>query len=182
MKRTLLNILCGILVAALLIAAVCIGAVRGWGQERANTLRVLTVGELAPSLEERAMDAANLAVVVARHLDPSDERLTRLQELRALLSSQQNADQLVQAIAELSTLADSLAEELPQLASMQASARDQAYLSTLSRTLGESAEFSEAYAIIVRNFNNKLINSPTGWIARLLGVQTIELPEGGFSQ
>ena len=41
MKQTLLNILCGILCAALLAGAVCIGAVRGWGQERANALLAL---------------------------------------------------------------------------------------------------------------------------------------------
>ena len=182
MKQTLLNILCGILCAALIIGALCIGAVRGWEQERANTLQALSTGELAPSLKERAMDAANLAVVVSRHLDASDPRLTRLQELRALLSSDASSDMLVQADAELSTLIDKLAEELPQLASLQASARDQAYLSTLSRTLRESTELTEAYAIIVRNYNNRLINSPTGWIARLLGVSVIELPEGGSAQ
>lgn len=176
MKQTLLNILCGILCAALIIGAVCIGAVRGWEQERANTLRTLSTGELAASLEERVMDAANLIVVVSRHLDPADERLTRLQELYVTLSSQASADALVQADAELSTLISRLEQELPELASIQASARDQAYISTLSRSLRETPDFSEAYAIIVRNFNNQLINSPTGWIARLLGVQTIELP------
>ena len=182
MKRTLLNILCGILCAALLVGAVCIGAVRGWGQERANTLRTLSGGELAPSLEERAMDAANLIVVLSRHLEPSDERLKRLQELRVILSSQADADTLVRADAELSTLVSALEQELPQLASLQASARDQAYASTLSRTLRESTELSEAYEIIVRNYNNKLIQSPTGWIARLFGVRPIELPEGGAAQ
>ena len=176
MKQTLLNILCGILCAALIIGAVCIGAVRGWGHERANTLLALSGGELAASLEERAMDAANLIVVVSRHLDPSDERLTRLQELRALLTSQASADALVQADAELSTLASALAEELPQLDSVLADARDQAYISTLTRTLSESTQLSEAYATIVRNFNNGLINSPTGWIARLFGVALIDLP------
>lgn len=176
MKQTLLNILCGLLCAALITGAVCIGAVRGWEQERAETLRTLSVGELASSLEERAMDAANLIVVISRHLDASDERLTRLQELRAILSSQTSADALVQADAELTALAVSLGQELPELASVQASARDQAYVSTLTRTLSEATDFSEAYAAIVRNFNNGLINSPTGWIARLFGVKIIDLP------
>lgn len=176
MKKTLLNILCGILCAALVIGALCIGAVRGWEQERGNALRTLSEGELSASLEERAMDAANLIVVISRHLDASDERLTRLQELRATLSSQASADALVQADAELSTLVSRLEQELPELASVQASARDQAYISTLTRTLSESSDLSEAYATIVRSFNNRLINSPTGWIARLLGVRIIELP------
>ena len=176
MKKTLLNILCGILCAALVIGALCIGAVRGWEQERGNALRTLSEGELSASLEERAMDAANLIVVISRHLNASDERLTRLQELRATLSSQASADALVQADAELSTLVSRLEQELPELASVQASARDQAYISTLTRTLSESSDLSEAYATIVQSFNNRLINSPTGWIARLLGVRIIELP------
>lgn len=176
MKRTLLNILCGILCAALVISAVCIGAVRGWKQERANTLLTLSTGELAASLEDRVMDAANLIVVISRHLDPSDERLARLEELRAILSSQASSDILVQADAELTTLASKLEQELPELANVQASARDRAYVSTLTRTLSETTDISEAYAIIVRNFNNGLVNSPTGWIARLFGVSLIELP------
>lgn len=177
MKNTLLNILCGILCAALMISAVCIGAVRGWERERANTLLTLSAGELSASLEERAMDAANLIVVVSRHLDPADERLARLKELRtALTSPTASADALVQADAELSALVSALAQELPELASVQASARDQAYVSTLTRTLSETTDLSEAYADIVRDFNNKLINSPTGWVARLFGVSLIELP------
>lgn len=176
MKQTLLNILCGILCAAMIIGAVCIGAVRGWQNERNEALTTLSAGgELSVQLEERAMDAANLIVVVSRHLDASDERLVRLQELRALLSSQADAGALVQADAELTSLAQSLGQSLPGLASVQADARDQAYISTLTRTLGESTNVSESYADIVRSFNNRLINSPTGILARLLGVPLLDL-------
>ena len=176
MKKTLLNILCGLLCAALLIGAVCIGAVRGWQRERAEALSALSAdGELSGLLEERAMDAANLIVVVSRHLDASDARLSRLKELRALLSGQiSEAEDLVQADAELTALAQELGQSLPTLASVRDSARDQAYISSLTRALSESTDLSEAYNAIVRGFNNRLINSLTGSLARLLGVPLLE--------
>lgn len=175
MKQTLLNILCGLLCAALIISAVCIGAVRGWQVEREEALTALS-GELSGVLEERVMDAANLIVVVSRHLDASDERLTRLQELRATLSGQASADALLQADADLSALALSLGQSLPQLASVQASVRDQAYISTLTRTLGENTGLGNAYQLLGEAFNQRLASHPTGWIARLFGVKAIDLP------
>lgn len=178
MKRTLTGILCGILCAALILGAVCIGAVRGWEREREEALTSLS-GELSQVLEERVMDAANLIVVASRHLDASNEQLTQLQALRATLSSQTSADALIQADADLTALAQALGQSLPELASVQASSRDQAYISTLTRTLGENTGIGNAYHLLAEAFNQRLTNSPTGWIGRLLGVQLIELPEGG---
>lgn len=173
MKKILLNVLCGLLCAALLIGAVCIGAVRGWQGEREKALSALS-DELSIGLEERAMDAANLSVVVSRHLAVSDERLVRLQELRLLLSSgTADAYQLIQTDAELTELARSLGQELTELSSVQASPRDQAYISTLTRTLAENTGMSNAYEALVVEFNSRLIDSPTGWIARLFGVSLI---------
>ena len=175
MKKTLLNILCGILVAALLIGAACIGAVRGWQREREEALSALS-GELSQVLEERAMDAANLIVVASRHLDASNEQLTRLQELRSLLSDRiTKAEDLIAADADLTALAQSLGQSLPELASVRASARDQAYISTLTRTLGENTGISNAYQLLSEAFNQRLTSSPTGWIARLLGVPLIDV-------
>ena len=175
MKRTLLNILCGILVAALLIAAVCIGAMRGWQGEREKALTALS-GELFGVLEERAMDAANLIVVTSRHLDAADERLMKLQALQLLLSDRASSpDELIQADADLTALAQSLGQSLPELASVRASARDQAYISTLTRTLAESTGIGNAYHLLVEAFNQRFTSSPTGWIAQLLGVPLIDV-------
>ncbi|MCH5286404.1 MAG: hypothetical protein J1E43_03210 [Christensenellaceae bacterium] len=175
MKKALLNVLCGILCAALIISAVSIGAVRGWQKEREKALTALS-GELSEGLEERAIDAANLTVVVSRHLDASDERLAQLQELRLLLTNHASSpDVLIQADADLTALAQSLGQSLPELASVQASARDQAYISTLTRTLGETTGIGNAYESLARGFNNRLVNSPTGWIARLFGVSLIDV-------
>ena len=175
MKNTLLNILCGVLCAALLVGALCIGAVRGWSREREEAMTAFSSGG-AELLEERAMDAANLIVVASRHLDASDERLARLKELRALLADPaEHANAILQADEELAGLAASLGQSLPELASVKASARDQAYISTLTRTLAEPSALGESFADLARSFNNRLINSPTGWIARLFGVSTIRV-------
>lgn len=175
MKNALLNILCGLLCAALLVGALCIGSVRGWNREREEALTVLST-ELSAQLEERAMDAANLAVVAARHLNASDERLKQLQDLRAALTDPSaDADALVKADAALTELAQALGQSLPQLASVQASGRDQAYVSSLTRTLSEHTGISNAYELLARDFNNRLINSPTGWLARLMGVSLLEV-------
>lgn len=176
MKKTLLDILCGLLVAALLISAVCIGAVRGWQGERERTLAALsTDGELYALLEARAMDASNLLVVVSRHLDAGDERLARLRSVRDILADPAaHADEVVSADAELTALAEELGRALPELDSVQASPRDQAYISTLTRALTEPSTVSQRYADLALGFNSRLVSSPTGWIARWFGVALIE--------
>lgn len=122
------------------------------------------------------MDAANLIVVASRHLDASDGQLERLKELRALLANPaEHADAILRADAELTELAASLGQSLPGLASVQASARDQAYISTLTRALTEPSTLEQSYADLAFSFNNRLINSPTGWIARFFGVSLIDV-------
>ena len=176
MKRTLLNILGGLLAAAMLLGAVCIGAVRGWQGEREAALMALSEDDgLRDLLEERAMDAANLTVVAARILPEDDERLARLRDVRAVLTSgMTEAPDLIAADRELTELAQSLAM-LPALSSVQISPRDLAYISTLTRALTEPTSVGERYADLARGFNNRLISSPTGWIARMFGVSVIEV-------
>lgn len=176
MKDTVLNILCGVAVAAMIAAAICIGAVGGWRGEREDALADLAA-ELSAVLEERAMDAANLSVVAARHLPARDEALTRLQALRAALTDPDaGADALIEADRELTALARELGRTLPELASVQASARDQAYVSALTRALSENTGLTNAYELLARGFNDRLNRSPTGWIARLFGVAPIAVP------
>ena len=173
MKRFLLNVLTGLLCAALILGAICIGSVRGWRQEREKAMTTLT-DELSAGLEERAMDAANLAVVIARHLPEDDERLIRLREIQAILvNARMEAPDLIAADADLTALALSLGQSLPELSSVQASPRDQAYISALTRTLGESTGIGNAFQLLAEGFNDRLLRSPTGWIARLFGVSTL---------
>ncbi len=175
MKETLMTVLCMTLTVALVVGAILLGAVRGWSGERDAALHSISEGgELAEMLENRAMDAANLYVVAARHLPETDETLAALRRCRDTLTDERADGQaLALADAALTDAALTLAETLPALDSVRQSARDQAYISTLTRTLGEATGLTRSYAAIVEDFNARLNRSLTGKLAMLLGVQPL---------
>lgn len=175
MKETLSNVLCMALTVVLVVGAILLGAVRGWSGEREAALHSVSAGgELSALLENRAMDAANLYVVAARHLPAADETLTALANCRdTLMDERADGQSLALADAALTETALALAEKLPALDSVQQSVRDQAYISTLTRTLGEATNLTRSYAAIVEDFNARLNGSLTGKLAMLLGVQPL---------
>lgn len=178
MKKKLSTVLCVIAAVVLVIAASCIGAVRGWRSERENALHPLTGSEeMTLSLENRAMDAANLRVVASRHLPASDARLSQLQSASDTLSgaSSESLDSLVRADALLTDTAASLGAELPTLASVKDSARDQAYISTLTRTLSQQTGLDTQFTSAACDFNDRLTGSLTGKLAILLGVTPLDI-------
>lgn len=179
MKNKLSNILFALLCAVLLLAAVGLGAVRGWSSDRAEVLSALTrEGEMRTQLEYRGMDAANLAVVAARHL-PADhaDLLALRQAADVLLSDTEDADAILAADAAITRIARQFSQELPLLPSMQASSRDQAYVTMLTGTLGKRDGLTHTYTLLVEDFNAGLSGSLTGKIAMLLGVKPLPVPE-----
>lgn len=176
MKNTLLTLLCVLLCAALVAGAVCIGAKRGWEERRSEVLSLAAEeAGLSASLEERGMDAANLAVVAARHLDAADPDLISLRELSALLVDDGlSAAEKAQADVKLTALAEALAASLPQLDGVKQSARDQVYVSALTRTLTQGTDAYSVYTAMARDFNDELTSSLTGRLAMLLGVAPLE--------
>ena len=179
MKNKLSNILFALLCLALLLAAVCLGAVRGWSADRAEVIAALTQdGEMHTQLEYRGMDAANLAVVAARHLPADDDDLMALRQASdTLLSGTGNADAILSADAAITRIALQFAQELPLLPSMQTSNRDQAYLTQLTSSLGKRDGLTHTYLLRVEEFNDGLSGSLTGKLAMLLGVKPLPLPE-----
>lgn len=175
MKQSFSTAMCVLLCAVLIVLAVCIGSVRGWSGERERTLQAFTQGgEIYAQLEERAMDAANLAVVTARHLPKDDPSLQALQDARrVLISASSSLQDKANADANLSAAAAELGHALPELASVQASSRDQAYISSLTRTLAEGTTIAADYAERARSFNQRISNSITGDLAMLLGVDLL---------
>lgn len=167
--------LCLALTVALVLAAVALGAYRGWSGERRQALETLTENTaLRDYLEERSMDAANLRVVAARHLDREDEDLAALTQVRKTLTDPEaTVEELAAADAELTRLAARLQQELTQLASVQQSSRDQAYITTLTRTLRAAQSVTDSYNAQVESFNRRLEASLTGKLAQLLGVQPL---------
>lgn len=174
MKNTVSTILCILLATAMAVAAVGIGAVRGWSGQREEALSILSAdSELGLTLQSRGMDAANLAVVAARHLTDDDD-VNALRRAYCTISGTATAAELVWADGEISRAARSLSEKLADRASVQQSERDRAYISTLTRTLAEGTEATAAYQSAVADYNARLKTSPTGRVAMLLGVQPIE--------
>lgn len=180
MKSTLSTILCILLTAALLAGAVCIGTVRGWHGEMVDTLESISASsDLSEPLRNRGMDAANLAVVASRHLPDKDPDVVLLQQAYSTICvGNSSAAQRSQADAQISIVAASLAQRLPELASVQASQRDQAYISALTRTLSESGTSAEEYAAAIADYNRRLTTSLTGKLAMLLGVEPIPTAGG----
>lgn len=179
MKNKLSNIPFALLCAVILLAALGIGAVRGWSADRAEVLAALTQeGEMRTQLEYRGMDAANLAVVAARHLPADDADLIALRNASAvLLSGTEDPEAILSADAVITRIALQFAQELPLLPSMQASSRDQAYVTMLTSALGRKNGLTHSYTLLVEDFNTKLTTSLTGRVAMLLGVDPLPVPE-----
>lgn len=175
MKQTLTMILSVALCVALVLGAVCLGAVRGWQSERETAAATLTdAGSLSADLAERAMDAANLAVVAARHLPADDPALVTLKTARQTLQDNQaTVQEIIAADAALTLVAAELADRLPALTSVMDSPRDQAYVAALTRTLSADTGASELYTDQVARFNQRMSASLTGKLAMLLGVEPL---------
>ncbi len=175
MKKMLSNLPFALLCIALLAVALCVGAVRGWSIDRNEVLSALTGdGSLHTQLEYRAMDAANLAVVAARHLQEDDADLVALRNAsQTLLSGTQDAQAILTADAIITDVAFRFAETLPQLPSVQASERDQTYLSMLTAALGKKSSLSHTWTLLVEDFNQRLTTSLTGRLAMLFGVDPL---------
>lgn len=182
MKDSLSTLLCILLTIAMVAGAVCIGAVRGWVNEQDATLQAISAGStLGEPLRARGMDAANLAVVAARHLAAKDPDVVTLQQsYQTICKSDASAVERAMADAAISIAAASLAERLPELASVQASQRDQAYISSLTRSLSQPTTFAADYAAAIEDYNTRLTSSLTGKLAMLLGVDPIPVTAGGI--
>lgn len=181
MKNTITNVLCVVLVAAMVAAAVGIGAVRGWNGQREQALTALSeTGELGAAVQVRAMDAANLAVVAARHLTDDPDVAALRSAYSTICGGSAEPAQLAVADDAISAAAASLAEKLTGMDSVQRSERDRVYISSLTRTLSETSGASVAYTAMMEDYNTRLAASPTGRLAMLLGVKP--LAQGGNVQ
>ena len=175
MKQTLMTILSVALCVVLLTGAVCLGAVRGWRSEREAAFATLSDGgSLTEDLAERAMDAANLAVVAARHLPAEDPALAALRDAqRVLQDASASVKEIIAADSALTAVAAELASALPALESVQNSARDQAYVATLTGILSAQTGAAELYRAQIVAFNDRMNASLTGKLAMFCGVEPL---------
>lgn len=174
MKITFSTVMSIVICIVLVAGAVCIGAVKGWSSDRDAVLRAPTLdGEMSALLQIRAMDAANLCVVAARHVPADDADLLALRQASELLL-RGNPAQPMQADNVITEVAQRFAQRLPAMSSVAASKRDKAYVKTLTDTLCAETSLSHNYALLVEDFNHRLSAEMTGRLAMALGVKPIE--------
>lgn len=173
--KILSTLLAVLLCVALTVAGVSLGVRSGWLAEREEALSLTgDLTAMAALIDERAMDAANLAVVAARHLPADDKQLLVLQDAQQTLAqAKADAQALASADNRIRDIAADFALNLPLLASVQASARDQVYISMLTRSLTEGETAQALLYEVAQGFNTRLDASFTGWLAKLTGVEPI---------
>ncbi len=170
MKQKVINVLSVVGCILLLIIALCIGAVGGWRDEKESLYA--SAPEMGQALQNRAMDAANLAVVAARHVTDADPSVMALREAFELLQRNDlTMQQMLNADKALSGAVADLAQRLPTLPSMQASARDSTYLTALTRALSVDSGLEMVLTEAQEAFDKRLSSSLTGRIAMLFGVR-----------
>lgn len=176
MKNILTTALAVLAAIMLTAAAVCLGAVNGWRTEREEALMPGAANaDIMALLDTRAMDAANLAVVASRHLPEDDKQLLLLKEAQAVLKKGSGSVQELAAMDALITdIAADLGKTLTVLESVQASQRDQVYITMLTGTLSEGQNAAALFRSAADDFNARLNASVTGKLAMLLGVTPIE--------
>lgn len=175
MKNKLSVALSVLVCAVLILAALGIGAVKGWKQERTDVTGALqSGGELYSLRQTRAMDALNLLAVAERHLPADDSDLTSLREAAEVLRSAetdplrlQEADEVISAVTER------FADRLPAIESVKARKRDADYVAALSASLSRDKGLSVRYARSAEDFNSRLSSSLMGKLAQLLGVDPL---------
>ena len=93
-------------------------------------------------------------------------KIDRINELGRIAKQRE----LTAAEAVIRDIAADLAQHLPSLASVQASARDQVYVTMLTQALLADSNVQSLIAASAQAFNNRLETAFTGPLARLLGV------------
>lgn len=155
-----------------LACAICVGAYRGWSEERSQ------VEQLSSGLEQmlgsRVESAYNLLTVAQRHLPRNDARMQAVTEDREVLESNADFAQKAAANARLTRDGEALLSALLELDSVQQDDRDQMYVTAyLPQMLEESEEktASANYNLAAAAFNARLRESFSGRLAQLLGVE-----------
>ena len=181
MKQRLLTALSVAVCAVLALVALAIGVRAGWSDERDRALQASQGWAVDEGgwtlLNDYAADCANLAVVASRHLGAEDERVTALRNAAGAFAevTDETLPALQEANEAAARAAASLSEALPALESVQASARDQVYLRTLTRVVAAPPDvLHSASRDAAERFNEQLDSALLGRLAKLMGVRPID--------
>lgn len=169
------------LMLVLIVAAVALGAYRGWSNEYAAVQEMS--GSINRMLASRVETANNILSVAARHLPAKDEDVASLRVDLDYLRGDFALSQKATANRHLTEDALIVLEKLRGLESVKNDKRDLMYAQTLlPQMLSESGELTaqNEYNRAARSFNERLSGSPlSGKLARLFGVHFADVFDDG---
>lgn len=177
MKNKLSVALSVLVCAVLVFAALGIGAVKGWKQEKADVLAALDRGgELYSLRQTRAMDAMNLCAMAQRHLpsDSDDADVAALRDGAGTLTGKSDLQAILAADKDISAAAARLKVKLQGLDD-----RDKDYLSALVDALSPANGVNSRYTDISEDFNGRFTSSIMGKLAAMLGVKPVSASPAG---
>jgi len=163
-----------LITVVLILAGLCLGAVRGFNKERAEVIGLLDgKSGLSDALMYRGADGMNLYAVAERHIPGTQE----LEELRSVSAGMTAPGGTLAEKQELDGKLDGCVSAVLLLLegteSYQASQRDQQYVTMLKNDMSELSGHSyyTEYSAAAEAFNQKLESSLMGKLASLLGVK-----------
>lgn len=175
MKNKLSVALSALICAVLVFAALGIGAVKGWKQERTEVVTALNRGgELYSLRQTRAMDAMNLCALAQRYLPSDDADIAALRNGARALTGKSEIQAILSADNDISAAAARLEEKLTGLDD-----RDKDYLSALVDALSPANGLNSRYTDISSDFNGRFASSLMGKLAAMLGVDPVSASPAG---
>lgn len=169
MKNKLSVALSVLVCAVLVFAALGIGAVKGWKQERAEVVTALNQGgELYSLRQTRAMDALNLCALAQRHQLSDDADIQALRNGARVLTGKSDLQAILAADNDISAAAARLEAKFKGLDD-----REKNYLSALVDALSPANGLNSRYTAISEDFNDRFASSLMGKLAAMLGVDPV---------
>lgn len=170
MRKTPAVLLGLVILLALVAAALSIGAVRGYREEKTQVESALASFDAV--IGSRVETGNNLLTVARRHLPQGDAQLEAVAKDVGDLSATGQWQQKMSANARLEADAKALLKALEALPSVQEDSRDMGYVTgLLPQALEQSAQWADAgkYNEAAAAYNQRLNGSFSGWLARFFG-------------
>ncbi len=174
--RPLTAVLAFLLMVAMVLAAIGIGAYRTYSDTRepVDAQR----GNLMELVQARAGAARNIATVARRHLPADDPNLTALVTALDAYNASQPMDRQWAQHDAISTAAERVLSALGVQDSVLSDERDLMYVTRmLPESMLKTAQLIDEspYNTAAAAYNDRLNTQFSGWVARLLGIKPFPL-------
>ncbi|MHC1785669.1 MAG: hypothetical protein AB9880_01205 [Christensenellales bacterium] len=172
LHRKSVGFLAFLLMICMMASAILWGAHKGWSAQRLQVDEALD--SLRDMLGTRSEVIANILTVASRHLPKDDEQLSQMRLDRDLLTGRLDLPGKAAANERLGRNAEAVLSRLAADPAVQGDARDNLYVTQmLPQALDQSQSLVQeaAYNTQAADFNQRLLSSFSGALARFLGIQ-----------